>query len=292
MGDPTDLSVVILAGGRGARFDYETKTVPKPMIEVAGKPILGHIMDLYESQGFHRFIVLGGYLLEVIDGYLNARYGCVSGRSRDHISHYGWNDGRPETYLIDTGADASTGDRLIDMIWDQFPRAPSLGGPDMFLLTYGDGLCDVDIERVVSLHRSQRQLRYSAGDFRPMVTLTAVNPPGRFGVLDFTYPDGPSTQHARVGSFREKGTDEWINGGFMVVDYDSIQAFVPRGPWAQKPHAPFETGALPQMAEEGCLFAYKHTGYWRCMDTRRDLERIERDIEENRGELPWLRKDR
>lgn len=285
MYDPEAISVVILAGGRGARFDHESQVVPKPLIEVAGKPMLGHIMDLYEAQGFRRFIVLGGYKWELVHQYMATRYEC-SDLPRDYIRCYGDRGGQVVSHLFDTGIDASTGDRLIELAWDMMPTPEFLGGSDFYLLTYGDGLCDVSIHDLIETHLTNRH--FKPNERRdPIVTLTAVNPPGRFGVIDFE--DKDELAHGRIDRFTEKGADEWINGGFMVVDQGAVIRYVPKEPWAQRPHESFETGALPRMAWDGNLFGYKHDGYWRCMDTRRDLERIEQDVKENGGKLPWLR---
>lgn len=282
MYDPEAVSVVILAGGRGARFDHESQVVPKPLIEVVGKPMLGHIMDLFEVQGFKKFIVLGGYKWELIHQYLDTRYQS-SAKPRDYIWCYGDSEGRVVTHLFNTGEGSSTGERLMRLSGDMMPY----GGEDFFLLTYGDGLCDVSIHDLVETHLKNRCYK-PREDREPIVTLTAVNPPGRFGIIDFENKDELS--HSRIDRFTEKGTDEWINGGFMVVD----QEFVPRNvpdPLTDRfgDEPSFEEGALVRAARDGNLFGYKYDGYWRCMDTRRDLERIEHDVKENEGRLPWLR---
>lgn len=283
MFDPKDVHVLILAGGKGARFDHETQVVPKPLIEVAGKPMLGHIMDLFEAQGFERFTVIGGHLWEMIDAYLGTRYDCRA-QVRDRIIVYGSKGQRPVTHLFNTGVDATTGDRLMSLASEMWPPVSMLGGSDLFLLTYGDGLCDIDLRDLVETHIANR---HWTGKPQPIVTLTAVNPPGRFGVLEFDQDDG----RGQISAFCEKGSKDWINGGFMVVDQGVFLRWVPRRPFDDGPYESFEEGALPRMAAEGRLFGHKHDdlAYWTCMDTRRDLERIERDIKENGGKLPWLR---
>lgn len=276
MYDPKKVHVMILAGGRGARFDHETQVLPKPMIEVAGKPMLGHIMDLFEAQGFDKFTVVGGYKWEEIDRYLSDRYEC-SASARDHIRVYGSKGQRPTTHLFNTGEDATTGDRLMKLACEFWPPVPMLGGEDFFVLTYGDGLSNVRIDDVIGQHLAVRT--YQKG---PRVTLTAVQPPGRFGVLTLYGNDD------KVISFSEKSDEDWINGGFMVVDHGVVLRYVPKGPFHDGPYEPFETGALPRLASDGKLYSWCHHDYWRCMDTRRDLEQIEADVKQEGG-LPWMK---
>lgn len=268
-----DTPVVILAGGRGARFDHESQVRPKPLIEVAGKPILGHIMDLFEAQGFDEFIILGGYLCDQISDYVASRYECRA-RPRDYITVFGNRGERVKAHVFDTGDDASTGERLYTLSADLMPVQPR------FFLTYGDGLADVDLVDLLAHHDSVSRPR------EPGVTLTAVRPPGRFGVLDLAADDA-------VSGFREKSAEDWINGGFMVVDRGVVTRYVPdfsdRKRAFDGPHESFETGALPRLAREGHLNARRHAGYWRCMDTRRDLEQIEEDVRAAGGRLPWRR---
>ncbi len=276
--------VVILAGGRGARFDHETEVLPKPLIEVAGKPILGHIMDLFEAQGFHEFWILGGYMWEKIEGYLKTRYECsdtppnypeirVFGAAGARLS-----DGH-SAHLFDTGEDASTGDRLEYLSSQLMLTRP-------VILTYGDGLADVDLNALLSHHREMRKRVHPQ---RPMVTVTAVQPPGRFGVLRFDDMAYHVEDQDFVIGFEEKSVRDWINGGFMVVDNGVVPMFVPRKPFDDGPYESFESGALPRLAAKHSLAAYKHHGYWRCMDTRRDREQIEADVAAVGGRLPWRR---
>jgi len=257
--DPSQVYVVILAGGKGARFDHESQVKPKPLIEVAGKPILGHIMDSFEAQGFERFIVLAGYLGDQIRDYVATRYECKAQvPGYDHVSAYG-NKGCPVlTHVFDTGVEATTGDRLFALVKDMMPP-----GPHPFVLTYGDGLADVDLRALLEFHFRVREKG-------PSVTLTAVRPPGRFGILDI------DETGERVGRFLEKSSEDWINGGFMVVDQGALLRWIPVDyeKSVQGPFESFETSALPRMAEAGRLFSYRHEGYWACMDTRRDLEEI------------------
>lgn len=271
MGDG-ELPVVILAGGRGARFDHESQVTPKPLIEVAGKPILGHIMDSFEVQGFKEFWILGGYMWEKIGEYLKTRY-LLSAKARDDIQVFGEAGQRPAAHLFDTGESATTGDRLMSLALELMLTRP-------VIVTYGDGLCDVDLKRLVDHHKS-------TGNGKPRITVTAVHPPGRFGVIELGA--GQSSHVAAVSRFGEKPADGWINGGFMVVDNGIVPRFVPRAPFDEGPYESFESGAMVRAADQGQMSAFLHTGYWRCMDTRRDLEQIEEDVRRNGGRLPWLR---
>lgn len=269
-----DIQVVILAGGRGARFDHESQVKPKPLIEVAGKPMLGHIMDLFELQGFKKFTILGGYLVEQINDYVATRYECRANPPRyDHITVFGNKGQRVDTHVFDTGVDASTGDRLMSLSLDFMLQKPHV-------LTYGDGLCDVEMERVISLHEERGA----------EITVTAVHPPGRFGMIELR--EQPGIWPSQVKSFSEKPAAGWINGGFMYVNNGVVPRFVPRTPFDDAPFESFESGALVRAASASKLHAYQHEGYWRCMDTRRDLEQIEADVAANGGVLPWIKRGR
>lgn len=272
--------VVILAGGRGARFDHESQVKPKPLIEVAGKPMLGHIMDLFEAQGFKKFIILGGYLCDQINDYVATRYECrATPPGYDHITAFGNRGQKVLTHVFDTGVDATTGDRLMALALDFM-----LG--QTVILTYGDGLADVNMRELLEHHETMK--KRTDRDL-PFVTLTAVQPPGRFGVLRFN--DGYHLEdNDFVEGFEEKHSREWVNGGFMVVDAGAVLMYAPDSmDDLDGPCKPFESGALPRMAKNHRLAAYRHHGYWRCMDTRRDLELIEEDIRRANGLLPWRR---
>lgn len=259
--------VVILAGGRGARFDHESQVLPKPLIGVAGRPILRHIVDGFVAQGFREFIVLTGHLGIEIDLYLarESRSWTVLGADRsDYLYTL---PGGFSVRTLDTGIDSGTGTR----VW--MSRA-AIGERD-FVLTYGDGLCDVDMRGLIATHRHMRQF------LDPLVTVTAVNPPGRFGVIEMVQGTGYS-HYRQARSFSEKPrTDQWINGGFMFVDRRFMGAYLGDG-------IDLESAALQAAARAGDLFAHLHGGYWRCMDTRRDLEQIEADVAAAGGRLPWI----
>lgn len=280
------IPVVILAGGKGARFDHESQVLPKPLIEVAGKPILRHIIDSFVQQGFREFYIAGGYLVNEIN-----RYFVETGKGpfAYGIGDLIWwqfgvecEDCGIKVVVVDTGEECHTGGRVAKL--RQFLDKT-------FVLTYGDGLSDVDMDDVIGHHlRDYTKLswcQYEDGTVAdhpahkpPLVTLTAVNPPGRFGTLRFN----PAYQH-HVRAFLEKGNDEWINGGFMVMEPEFIDRYLIEDAGVRQ----LENEALPMAAAEWRLRAHKHTGYWQCMDTRRDLEQIEQDVEDY-GCMPWTGK--
>jgi glucose-1-phosphate cytidylyltransferase len=272
-----DIPVVILAGGRGARFDHESQVKPKPMIEVAGKPILQHIIDSFVSQGFREFIIATGYLEEEIRKYFgNWAEVCAAPTAKEYAndpsSHWWFYlNGDVRVKVVSTGTHSHTGERVRRL-------APHID-KRRFILTYGDGLSDVQMEDVIAQHLSPPEWDLAGTDDhpaaqRPLVTLTAVHPPGRFGILQF---NGAYYRHVR--KFSEKA-NEWINGGFMVCEPEFISEYLEGG-------LALEDEALPLLADHWRLQAYQHRGYWRCMDTRRDLEQIEADVGST-GHLPWL----
>lgn len=253
------MKTVILCGGLGTRLAEETDVRPKPMVTVGGHPILWHILNLYSSYGFKKFALALGYKGEVIKEYFLNYYSLDSDLQIDlssgKVEHL-----RPSRRdwcldLIDTGAESMTGGRLH--------RLETLLRPEgTFMLTYGDGVCDVDINRLIAFHRSHGKL----------ATVTAVRPPARFGGMVF---DGD-----RVAEFREKPQtgEGWINGGFFVLepevfDYLNGDATVLEG-------APLES-----LARDGQLMAYKHEGFWQCMDTVRDRQLLEHLWSD--GSAPW-----
>jgi glucose-1-phosphate cytidylyltransferase len=252
-----DVPVVILAGGLGTRLREETVVRPKPMVEVGGQPILWHIMKIYDHFGFRRFILPVGYLGDVIKSYFlsyadrHADF-TVNTLSGDLVRH---NDPAEswDVTVVDTGVDTMTGGRL---------RRLDGHLPGRFMVTYGDGVADVPIDRLLAFHEANGKI----------ATVTAVRPPARFGALAL---DGD-----RVAEFSEKRQAQagWINGGFFVferqvLDYlDSDETVLERGP-------------LERLAQEGQLMAYRHDGYWEPMDTQRDLDNLNRRWSE--GTAPW-----
>jgi glucose-1-phosphate cytidylyltransferase len=256
------MKAVILAGGYGTRLSEETAIRPKPMVEIGDRPILWHIMQIYAAHGIHDFVVCGGYKGWMIKDYF-ANYFM---RSSDVTFDLERNEveihrGRAEPWRVtvaDTGIDTMTGGRLKQV-------GHHLNG-ETFCLTYGDGVADIDLTALVEFHRSQGVA----------ATLTAVQPPGRFGALVLEH------DQTLVTGFKEKpradGETAWINGGFFVLepkvlDYIEGDATV----WEREP--------LEALAEDGLLAAYRHDGFWQPMDTLRDKMVLEHLWES--GEAPW-----
>lgn len=253
------MKVVILAGGLGTRLSEETIIKPKPMVEIGGRPILWHIMKLYSCYGFNQFVICLGYKGYMIKEYFSNYFLHMSDVTYDmenntmeiHQRHVEpW-----KVTLVDTGQETMTGGRL--------KRIREYLGGDTFMLTYGDGLADVDIAELVEFHKNQHRL----------ATVTAVQPPGRFGSLRIE-PEGG------VSSFQEKpaGDGTWINGGFFVLEpdvFDFIEGDATL--WEKEP--------MEKLAAEGHLSAYKHYGFWRPMDTLRDKVLLENLW--NSGKAPW-----
>ncbi len=254
----TDIPVVILCGGMGTRLAEYTEIRPKPLVEVGGKPILWHIMKHYSHHGFHEFILALGYKGEQIKRYFLDFYSLNQDftvtLNDGAIRSIGQNHGDPwKVHLIDTGQTTMTGGRLKCL-------APMLQ-QEYFLMTYGDGVSDVDLSSLVAFHRKNRNL----------VTLTAVRPPARFGALEF---EGNQIRHFKEKSVLHEG---WINGGFFVINTSALDYIKEDVMWE---HAPME-----KLAEDGELYAYRHEGFWQCMDTARDLKYLE-DIWQT-GKAPW-----
>jgi glucose-1-phosphate cytidylyltransferase len=264
------MPVVILAGGRGARFDSESQIKPKPMIEVAGKPIIQHIIDGFVAQGFKEFLVATGYLeLQLWDHFIAQRASFHHLMMIPSQVAVGCKNGAL-VRCISTGEASHTGERVVrlrDHIKDR-----------RFILTYGDGLCDVRMRQLLNHHH------YDA-HYGGLVTITAVPPPGRFGAVELEDPI--SDKNTRVKSFHEKPYYGLINGGFMVCEPQFIDLYL-RGPDGTS--FELERYGLATCAEDGKLHAYtQNINYWACMDTRRDLEQIEADVAANGGKLPWRR---
>jgi glucose-1-phosphate cytidylyltransferase len=252
------MKVAILAGGAGSRLSEETDTKPKPMVEVGGRPILWHIMMHYAHFGYEDFVVGLGYKGEYIKKYMvdycslhsnlkvNLRTGSVS---RNEENTPDWN-----VELIDTGVATQTGGRIKRL-------APYLG-KSTFMLTWGDGVADVDLDKLLAFHRAHGKL----------ATLTAVRPPARFGHL--------SLNEGRVSEFSEKPQTKegWINGAFFVLEPEVFEYIAGDDThWEKEP--------LERLAQEGELMAYQHTSFWQCMDTLRDRKLLE-DLWAT-GNAPW-----
>jgi len=253
------MKVVILAGGLGTRISEETDLKPKPMISIGGMPILWHIMKMYSHHGINEFIVCCGYKGYVIKEYFANYFLHMSDvtfdMSENRMTVHNQKAEPWKVTLVDTGDDTMTGGRLKRV-------ASYLQDEDIFCLTYGDGLSDVNITDLIAFHKAQNV----------KATVTAVLPPGRFGALDVSGD--------RVNSFREKpqGDGANINGGFFVlskkvIDYISGDKTI------------WERGPIEKLAKEGELGAYQHGGFWQPMDTLRDKLRLE-DLWQS-GKAPW-----
>jgi glucose-1-phosphate cytidylyltransferase len=252
------MKVAILAGGQGTRLSEETTLKPKPMVEIGGKPILWHIMSIYAAHGYKEFVVALGYKGEQIkDYFLNYHYRARSltvQLDSGNVAIHGGDGEDWVVHLLDTGGDTQTGGRV--------KRLAEFIGPEPFMLTYGDGVGNVDIPRLVAFHRSQGKL----------ATLTAVRPPARFGQM--VVADG------RVAEFKEKPQigEGWINGGFFVVEPGIID-------YIAGDQTSWEFESLEHLAAEGQLAAFQHDAFWQCMDTVRDVHLLDRLWSE--GNAPW-----
>jgi glucose-1-phosphate cytidylyltransferase len=256
------MKVLILAGGLGSRLSEETTLKPKPMVEIGGKPILWHIMKIYSSYGFNEFIILCGYKGYMIKEYFAHYFLHMADLTIDMISntmtHHNSHAEPWKVTLIDTGLDTMTGSR-IKMVKDYIGNEP-------FMLTYGDGVSDVNINDLISFHKSHGKA----------ITMTSVQPEGRYGSLVVN-------EEQKVLSFQEKpkGDGAWINAGFFVCQPEVFN-FIPDGE-----HIIFEREPLEGLAREGQLYTYKHEGFWKPMDTQRDKVQMEELIE--KGKAPWIR---
>ena len=253
------MKVVILAGGLGTRLSEETATRPKPMVEIGGRPILWHLMNLYASGGFDDFVVALGYKQEVVKDYFRSLHATNNDISIDFStgdtvvrerSKLSW-----KVDLVDTGADTMTGGRI--------KRLREIVGDHTFMCTYGDGLASIDVAAVLAFHLRQGRA----------ATITAVRPPARFGTLDITGD--------RVVRFVEKpqASEGWINGGFFVFEpeiFDRIDG----------DHTLLEHEPLVSLAADEQLSVFKHDGFWQPMDTLRDRRLLEELWAA--GDAPWV----
>lgn len=255
------MKVVILAGGYGTRLSEETNLRPKPMVEIGGKPILWHIMKLYSHYGYNDFVILLGYkgyvLKEYFANYFLYQSNVTIDLANNNIEVHN-NSSEPwKVTLVDTGLETMTGGRI--------KRArPYLDGKP-FMLTYGDGVCDVDIRKLLDFHKKHNGV----------VTMTAVQPEGKYGQVSI----GDGT---KISQFTEKpvgnGDDTWINGGFFVCNPEIFE-------YLGGDDTPFERRPLEQLSEKGMLHAFKYTGFWKCMDTLSDKSVLNGLLEEDKA--PW-----
>lgn len=252
------MKVAILAGGVGSRLSEETESRPKPMVEIGGKPILWHIMKIYSSAGFDHFVIALGYRGEQIKKYL-VDYCCLSGDvtvSADKGTYevHGRSDEHWVVELVDTGQHTATGGRIRRL-------APYLSA-DTFMLTWGDGVAPIELPELLDFHRGHGRI----------ATLTAVRPPARFGHLEL--------EDELVTEFSEKPQtgEGWINGAFFVLEPEVFD-------YIEGDQTQFEREPLEHLAKDGQLGAYRHHGFWQCMDTLRDKRYLESLWDEDVA--PW-----
>jgi len=254
------MKVLLLAGGLGTRLSEETDVRPKPMVEIGGKPILWHIMKTYSQYGFNEFVVLLGYKGYYIKEYF-ANYflhqSDVMIDLQDNSMQILNNSSEPwKVTLLDTGNDSMTGGRI--------KRAQDIIGDEPFMLTYGDGVSDININELVAFHESHGKL----------MTMTSAQPDGRFGALDISNDN-------RVQEFKEKpkGDGSWINAGFFVCQPD-VMNYITDGDATI-----FEQAPLQNLAKDGEIYTFKHEGFWMPMDTLRDKNALSAMWSENKA--PW-----
>jgi len=253
------MKVLILAGGFGSRLSEETSVKPKPMVEIGGKPILWHIMKTYSNYGFNEFVVLLGYKGYVIKEFFSNYFLHQSDVTIDlgnNSMKVHQNESEPwKVTLLETGLNTLTGGRI--------KRAKDYIDGDDFLLTYGDGLSDVDIEKTIEFHKNHGK----------HITMTAVQPAGRYGALDIKNDNS-------ILSFREKpkGDGAWINGGFFVCKSEVLN-------YIDGDLTTFEQEPLINLANDGELMSYKHNGFWQSMDTLRDKTTLCQLWDQ--GSAPW-----
>ena len=253
------MKVVLLAGGFGTRISEESHLKPKPMVEIGEMPILWHIMKEYSYYGYNEFIICAGYKQEVIKQWFSEYYLHNTDVTFDlqtnsieiHTNHCEpW-----RVTVVDTGLNTLTGGRI--------KRIQSFVGKEPFFMTYGDGVCDVDIKALFEFHKLRGHL----------ATMTAIQPGGRFGTLEIE-------KDSTISRFAEKRKEDggWINGGYMVLEPEVFD-------YIEDDATTFEREPLEHLSAEGQLSAYCHDGFWQCMDTMRDKELLEKLWAS--GEAPW-----
>ncbi len=254
------MKAVILAGGFGTRISEESQFKPKPMIEIAGMPILWHIMKLYSYYNVNEFIICAGYKQHVIkewfaDYFLHTSDITFDFTQDDKIIVHNKRAEQWKVTVVDTGLNTMTGGRL--------KRVRDFLNDEPFFMTYGDGVSDINIDKLLEFHKSNAKL----------ATMSAVKPESRFGVLDLS-------ENSMVKAFREKSSIDsgYINAGFMVLEPNVLD-------YISDDSVMFEREPMEKLAADGQLMCYKHNGFWQCMDTMRDKERLENLWAENKA--PW-----
>lgn len=254
------MKVVILAGGFGTRITEESQFKPKPMIEIGGQPILWHIMKEYSHYGFNDFVICAGYKQDIIKEYFanyylhhaDMTFDFTQGGKKEYISSSvePW-----KVTVVDTGLNTMTGGRI--------KRIKHIIGNEPFFLTYGDGVCDIDVAEELKFHKKHGKL----------ATVCAISVGQRFGVMEID-KDG------KVNSFREKDSDDGtvINGGYMILQPEVFD-------YIQDDLTVFEKEPLEKLAEDGQLMSYRHNGFWQCMDTQRDKQKLEGLLASKKA--PW-----
>lgn len=256
------MKVLILAGGLGSRLSEETAIKPKPMVEIGGEPILWHIMKTYSHYGYNDFIILCGYKGYLIKEYFANYYLYMSDMTVDMESNtitFHKNHSEPwKVTLVDTGENTMTGGRI--------KKVRDYVGNEPFMLTYGDGVGDIQIDELVKFHKSHGK----------SITMTSVQPEGKFGSLLINDNNLISTFHEKP-----KGDGQWINAGYFVCQPEVFD-YIPEGDDTY-----FEREPLEKLAESSQLMAFKHHGFWKPMDTLRDKMQLEEHIE--KGTAPWIK---
>jgi glucose-1-phosphate cytidylyltransferase len=253
------MKVLILAGGIGSRLSEETTLKPKPMVEIGGRPILWHIMKIYSHYGFNDFVILCGYKGYMIKSYFANYYRHMADMTVDIANNsieYHKNHAEPwKVTLIDTGMETMTGGRI--------KRVQEYVGNEPFMLTYGDGVANINLDELLQFHRNHGKT----------ITMTSVQPEGRFGALVIN-------NEYKVTDFKEKHPTggAWINAGFFVCNPDVFN-------YLENDQTIFEREPLEKMAKDGELFSFKHTGFWKPMDMLRDKNELEAMWNSNHA--PW-----
>ena len=254
------MKAVILAGGYGSRLSEETVSKPKPMVEIGGMPILWHILKIYAAHGIDEFVICCGYkgyvIKEYFSNYFLHRSDVTFDLANNKMTVHQHAAEPWKVTLVDTGEGSGTGGRL--------KRVARYLGNETFCFTYGDGLSDVDVRRTIVFHREHKGL----------ATMTAVQPPGRFGSFRL------ATDQHKIASFQEKpqGDNAWVTGGFFVLEPGALATIENDGTF-------WEAQPLERLAREGQLAVYKHSGFWQCMDHLKD--KIELEKLWNEGRAPW-----